>query len=186
MAIKTYKPNEAHNLSERELRQEYARLRRAANRRLENMQKRGLGTWGERRFGSARGMSAEYVEAALLDVSRFLRDPRHTVRGEQQHIDQVIDTFRERGIDFIDRSNFYQFTDFMNSLREQYSEKLFDSSDALEVFGNMQRLGLDPEEVKKHFDYYAQNADKLSRLRVPRSEKGRGYQEIRRKIRRLK
>lgn len=186
MATKTYRPNEAKNLSERELRSEYARLRRLANRRLNNLEKRNLGTWGANRFGSARGMSAEYVEAALLEVSRFLRDPRHTVRGEQQHIDSVIDTFRERGIDFIDRSNFYQFTDFMNGLREQYSEKLFDSSDALEVFGNMQRLGLDPEEVKNHFDYYAQNADKLSRLRVPKTDRGKSYQEIRRKIRRLK
>lgn len=186
MALKTYRPNEAKNLSNRELRQEYSRLRRLANRRLANMERRGLGTWGERRFASARGMSSEYVEAALLEVSRFLRDPRHTVRGEQAHMDQVIDTFKERGIDFIDRDNFYQFTDFMNSLREQYSEKLFDSSDALEVFGNMNRLGLDPDEVKEHFDYYAQNADKLSRLRIPRTDKGRSYKEIRRKIRRLK
>ena len=185
MSIKTYRPNEAKRLSDRELRAEYARLRRAANRRLENLEKRNLGTWGSNRFGSGRGMSPEYIEAALLEVSRFLRDPRHTVRGEQQHVDSVINTFRERGIDFVNRDNFYEFTDFMNSLREQYSEKLFDSSDALEVFGNMQRLGLDPEEVKNHFDYYAQNADKLSRLRVPKSDKGRSYSEIRRKIRRL-
>lgn len=186
MATKTYRPNEARQLSDRELRREYARLRRVANKRLANLEKRDLGNWGERRFGSARGMSSEYVEAALLEVSAWLREPRHTVRGAEQQMNAVIDSFKERGIDFVNRDNFRQFTDFMNGLREQYSEKLFDSSDALEVFGNMERLGLDPEEVKNHFDYYAQNADKLSRLRVPRSDKGKSYQEIRRKIRRLK
>lgn len=184
--IKTYRPNDARSLSEKELRSEYSRLRRAANRRLANMEKRDLGTWGSNRFASARGMSADYVEAALLEVSRFLRDPRHTVRGEQEHVDSVLKTLNERGIDFIDRTNFYRFTDFMNQLRGQYSEKLFDSGDALEVFGNMERLGIDKQTVLDNYEFFSKNADKMSRLRVPRSSAGASYSAIRKKIGRLK
>lgn len=183
--IKTFRPNDLQAMSEKELRKEYARLKRSANRRLENLERNALGTWGSNRFASSRNMSKDWVAASLLEVSRFLRDPRHTVRGEREHRKSVIDALKERGIDYVNNDNFNEFTDFMNSLRDQYSEKIFDSSDALEVFGNMARLGVDKDTVMEHYEFFAQNSDKLNRLRIPKTDKGRTYSEMRRKIRRL-
>lgn len=184
--MKTYRPNDLKRMNETDIRREYSRLKRAANRRLENLEKRNLGTWGERRFASSKNMPIEWIEQSLLDVSRWLREPRHTVRGEMAQRRAVIDALKERGIDYVDNSNFNQFTDFMNKLREQYSEKVFDSSDAVEVFGQMQRLGVDRDTVMEHYDYFAKNSEKLHRLRVPQSERGTSYSAMRAKINRLK
>ena len=184
--MKTYRPNDLRNMSESEIRKEYSRLKRAANRRLTNLENRGLGTWGERRFASSRNMPIEWIEQSLLEVSRWIREPRHTVRGEIEHRKAVIDALHERGIDYVNNENFNEFTDFMNKLREQYSEKLFDSSDAVEVFGQMQRLGVDKETVMEHYDYFAKNSEKLNRLRIPKSERGTSYSAMRAKINRLK
>ncbi len=184
--MKTYRPNDLKGMTEREMRQEYSRLRRNANRRLANMEKNNLGRWGSNRFASSRGMSAEWVQAALMDVSVYLRDPRHTVKGERDQMNAVIESLKDRGIDYIDEGNFYEFTDFMEELRGQYNEKIFDSSDALEVFGQMQRLGVDRETIMNNYEFFAKNAYKMNRLRIPRSERGTSYKELRRKINRLK
>lgn len=195
MATKTYRPNEARQLSDRELRREYARLRRVANKRLANLEKRDLGTWGERRFGSARGMSSEYVEAALLEVSRYLRDPRHTVKGEMEFRDSVLSELHKSGYNFINEDNFYDFTKYMDKLRTQYSEKVFDSNDAVQVFNNMERLKIDPELLKDKIgtdidkdkiDYLMQNAHKLEQVKLLRKTQRISFEDLQRRIDRIK
>ena len=195
MATKTYLPNEARQLSDRELRREYARLRRVANKRLTNLEKRGLGTWGDRRFGSARGRSSEYVEAALLEVSRYLRDPRHTVKGETEFRSSVLNALHKDGYNFINENNFYDFTKYMDKLRTQYSEKVFDSTDAVQVFNNMERLKIDPELLKDEIgtdidkdkiDYLMQNAHKLEQVKLLRKTQRISFEDLQRRIDRIK
>lgn len=184
--MKTYRPNEAHKLSSKELRSEYSRLRQAANRRLANLEKNNLGTWGSRRFGSIRGMSDEYAEAALLKVSRYLRDDRHTVRGERSFRARELESLHKSGYHFITEENFYEFTDFMDEIQKQYSEKVYDSTDAVKVFETMIRLQIDPDTVKEHYDLFAANSHKLDRLRMPIKENGYSYQAFKKKLKRLK
>lgn len=184
--MKTYRPFETKQMSEKELRQEYSRLRRNANRRLANMEKNNLGRWGPNRFASSRGMSATWVEKALLDVSRYLRDPRHTVKGEREHMQAVIAGLHEKKIYGIDETNFYEFTDFIEDLRKKYSEKIYDSLDAAEVFVQMNRLGVDPELVMEKFDQFAKYSQRLHRLQIPRKESGLEYKALMNKIYKLK
>lgn len=184
--MKTYRPFETEQMTERELRQEYSRLRRNANRRLANMEKHNLGRWGSNRFASSRGMSATWVEKALLDVSMYLRDPRHTVKGEREHMQKVIEGLHESKIYGIDESNFYEFTDFIEDIRKKYSEKIFDSLDTAEVFVNMNRIGVAPDVVMEHFDQFAKYSQRLHRLQIPKKESGLEYKALMNKIYKLK
>lgn len=202
MSTKTYRPREASRMDSKTLRREYTRLAQVANRRLANLEKNNLGTWGSRRFGGIRGMSDEYVEAALLEVSRYLRDVRHTVRGERDYMRREIAELHRSKYTWVNESNFYQFTDFMDKMREQYGAKLFDSSDFVKVFREMDRLKTDPEKVYEVFkevnrlsmdpqiitdnlEFFTDNVQALRRLRPARKESGMTASAWKRKVRRV-
>ena len=187
MATKTYRPFEARRLSERKLRSEYSRLRRLANKRLENLEKNNLGTWGSRRFASARGMSAEYVEAALLEVSHYLRDVRHTVKGEREFRDSVLQTLHDKyHYYFINESNFYEFAKFMEDKQDKYSEKVYDSSDAAQVFNNAARLKINADMLEENFDYFAKNAHKLEQMKLLRKDQRISFDDLKKRIEKIK
>ena len=73
----------------------------------------------------------------------------------------------------------------MDDLREQYSDKIFDSSTAADVFNQTQRIGVKPETVKKNFDYFVEHLDELDRMKPVRSEKGATMRAVKDKIRKL-
>lgn len=183
---KLYFPFQIHDMQPEEIRSAYIKLRKAANQRLTRMEKAGLGTKGAWRFPKVRDLNEEQMAKQLADASRYMRDVRHTVPGERKFMrDELKRLHKEYGFNWINESNFYDFTDFMDNLREQYGNKAFDSGDAADVFNNSQRIGIDPELVKEKFNYFAENLAALKRMRPARSEKGTSLPALERKIKRL-
>ena len=183
---KLYFPFQIHDMQPEEIRSAYIKLRKAANQRLTRMEKAGLGTKGAWRFPKVRDLNEEQLAKQLADASRYMRDVRHTVPGERKFMrDELKRLHKEYGFNWINESNFYDFTDFMDDLREQYGSKAFDSGDAADVFNNSQKIGIDPEVVKENFNYFAEHLAQLKRMRPARTQKGATLPEIERKIRRL-
>ena len=71
----------------------------------------------------------------------------------------------------------YNMIDYMDYLREQYGEKLFDSGDALDVLQEGQRLNIPPEKLRENYDLFASNIDKMEKLR--KSPGGREFSQAR-------
>lgn len=163
----------------------YSKLRGIANKRLGRLEKAGLGTSGSYRFPKVRELSENQLRQGLADVSRYLRDPRHTVRGEREFISREIESLKNQGYDFIDESNFYEFTDYMDDLREQYGSKAFDSGDAADVFSNGQKIGIDPDVLKDNFEYFAEHLNEMERMRPARSAWGASFEGVKQKIGKL-
>lgn len=183
---KLYFPFQIHDMQPEEIRSAYIKLRKAANQRLTRMEKAGLGTKGAWRFPKVRDLNEEQMAKQLADASRYMRDVRHTVPGERKFMrDELKRLHKEYGFNWINESNFYDFTDFMDDLREQYGNKAFDSGDAADVFNNSQKIGIDPEVVKEKFNYFAEHLVALKRMRPARTQKGATLPEVERKIRRL-
>ena len=183
---KLYFPFQIHDMQPADIRSAYIKLRKAANQRLTRMEKAGLGTKGSWRFPKVRDLNEKQMEEALAEASRYMRDPRHTVPGERKFMRDELQKLREEyGYDWINESNFYDFVNFMDDLREQYGNKAFDSGDAADVFNNSQKIGIDPKVVKENFDYFAEHLSELNRMKPARSDKGATLPEIKRKIRRL-
>lgn len=183
---KLYFPFQIHDMQPADIRSAYIKLRKAANQRLTRMERAGLGTKGSWRFPKVKDLSEKQMEKALAEASRYMRDPRHTVPGERKFMrDELQKLHEEYGYDWINESNFYDFVDFMDDLREQYGNKAFDSGDAADVFNNSQKIGIDPEIVKENFDYFAENLSALERMKPARSAGGATLPAIKRKIKRL-
>lgn len=184
--MKIFTPIDIAGMPAKAVRQAYSSMREALNRRLTNMEARGLGTSGAERFPTLRGMTDMEARQALAEASRWARDPRHTVRGETRYVREQIETFHEHGYDFVNKSNYYDFVNYMEELREEYGSKVFDSGDAADVYSEAQRIGIPTETVKKNFDYFADNMKQLKRMKPVRSASGATMGAIKDKIRKLK
>ncbi|MBQ1571895.1 MAG: hypothetical protein IIZ78_12265 [Clostridiales bacterium] len=184
--MKIFTPAEIAGMGEKAVREAYAGLRSVANKRIGRMAAQGLGPKkGMQTFAKTRGMNETEVRTALADVSRWIREPSHTVRGYKRNRDSLLDTFHQQGMDYVDENNFEDFIQYMDELREEYGSKVFDSGDAADVYNNAQRIGIPTETVKKNFNYFAEHLDEMDRMRPVRSAKGATMSAIKNKIRNL-
>ena len=103
----------------KEAKEAYSALRGVANKRLGRLEKAGLGTYGSYRFPRIKDLTENQIRQELAEASRYLRDPRHTVRGERGYIRREIEQLRDQGYDFITESNFYEFTEYMEDLQSK-------------------------------------------------------------------
>ena len=163
--MKTYFPYQIERMSNRDIRKAYSDLRKTANKRLANLEKNNLGGYGAFRFAKLEQIHADDVGQELAELSRFMRDPRHTVRGARSHRDNILDTLHEKpGFEDINESNFRAWTEYMDHLREKYGNKLFDSGDATDVFMEAERLDLPANIIKNHYNLFKNNLEEIRKI----------------------
>ena len=137
MANRLFTPSQARKLSDAQARKEYSRLRSIANKRIQRLWESGYGD-SPALFPTIQEVQTGFsnIAAALADVSSYIRNKRNTVKGARQWHKHMMEKFEAAGygslIDTID--DFKQFTDYMDYLREEYSDKVFDSGDARDVY----------------------------------------------------
>lgn len=178
---KLFNPSQIRNMGSSAINKAYSELRSIANKRIQRMSEQGLGR-SKTKFPTIKEITEtgkSSIQSALADVSKFLRSERTTVRGEKKFINDFQQTMTERGYgDLVQsREDIYNMLDYMDYLREQYSDKLFDSGDALDVLQEGQRLNIPPEKLKENYDIFASNLDKLEKLKP--SPKGKEFSQRR-------
>lgn len=172
-------------LSNIELRKEYSRLRSVANKRLQRMKAAGLGDWQISQFPKLKGLSLSEIQGYAADVARFLRDPRSTISGEKAFVTEELNDLRQRGYDFINESNFYDFIRFMETERQKVSAKVFDSGAAVDVFNEGQRLNIPSDVLHKHFDFFLEHYQQMEEVKPIKTSKTISFSMISRKMRKL-
>lgn len=159
----------------------YSTLRSIANKRIERLDRAGLGRNNVKfpTIQTIKDTDKFSIRDALADVSRFLRSDRTTVRGEKAFIKNFQEQMTASGYgDLVStREDIYNMIDYMDYLREVYSDKLFDSGDALDVLQQGKRLNIPMEKLKENYDLFASNIDKMENLR--RSPGGRAFSQNR-------
>ena len=179
--MKLYSPSEIGKMSARAINKAYSELRSVANKRIQRMSEQGLGR-DKSLFPTIKQIEDTYygdVRSALGDVSKFLKSPRTTVRGEKAFIKEFQETMIEKGYgDLVEtREDIYNMIDFMEDLREQYSDKLFDSGDALDFLQQGQRLKIPAAKLKENYDIFASNLEAMEKLKP--SAKGAAFSQRR-------
>lgn len=176
-----YTPSQIRKLGEGAVNKAYSALRSVANKRIQRMTAQGLGR-GTSQFPTIQQIKESYygdVRSALGDVSKFLKSPRTTVKGEKKFIKEFQETMTDKGYgDLVQtREDIYKMIDFMEDLREQYSDKLFDSGDALDVLQQGQRLKIPADKLRENYDIFASNIEAMEKLRP--SPKGAAFSQRR-------
>lgn len=178
---KLYSPGQARKLSNKEARAAYSELRSIANKRIQRLNKLGFTDYRSEFPTIKQITETSYftIESALADVSAFLRSNRTTVKGVKKFYKDFKQTMTEMGYGdtFKNDVDIYRFGIYMDYLRDFWSDKLFDSGDALDVYQEGQRLNIPLEQLLYNYDIWVQNLDKMETLR--RSPGGKAFSQQR-------
>ena len=163
-------------LSEKEIRDEYRRLRNIANKRIERLGKAGYGeTQAYLRNAGAYKAASNYTMAELhyklYQVSKFVAAKSSTVSGMRLIEKEAIETLQEKGLGRI--KNLQEFGDFMSWARTRYKNSDFDSERGAEVYNEAKRRAIDIEEIKKDYELYRDNYRQFTELPVYRKAERR-------------
>lgn len=173
--------------TDKEARAEYARLRKAANKRLAVLEKAGYGGAASLRnypasFESMRGASERDVRKGLSEVARFLSLKTTTLRGIQATQKKALATLHSHGYDFVDKSNLESFGRFMEAARQHStSRKAFDSDRVAKYFRDYEDEILASQEEGEDMmdqweeleDYEPEEPDETERVQPKKAQPGK-------------
>lgn len=165
LEIWDYYPEVARaNMSLKEARAEYARLRKIAGRRLEALQRYYPESKTAIRYKKGfkplpREEKAGRVFKRLYEVARYLNEQLGSVSGARAYRKKSLESLRESGYTFINKSNFDAFGRFMDEVKTHSIYRGVDSEQAVKLFGKALRKKMDPQEVARDFERYINEKD---------------------------
>ena len=102
----------------------------------------------------------------LTDALKFLNSDRGTWKGYQKAVSDQMAAYNETLAaggrqTFGSLEEFDQFGRFMKDATERFNDFSFVSDQVYEIYEQSKRLGVDPDQFMRNFDYWAANLDKL-------------------------
>ena len=67
---------------------------------------------------------------------------------------------------------------YLDDVREQYTDKIFDSGEAMDVYQQTERLKIPVKKVVQNFENFYENLEKLEKIDTPKSKKKKTYKEV--------
>lgn len=185
---------------------EYSRLRQVALKRLKRMEGtkyehsqtylRNVGMYpsipeiAEKKMNGSDKLTKEarekllalHVSRRLDDLERFLSAKTGSIRGMQRVENQTIKTLRERGIYFVNKYNIKDFGDFMEYSRTCELDKKYGSDRVADLFGTIKEKKLDPEQIKRDFEFWLDNQKELESMPKIKNKNKRSAEDYKRKL----
>lgn len=164
------------SLSEKEIKDEYRRLRGIANKRIERLERAGYAeTQTYLRNAGAYKSPSNYTMAELkyklYQISKFVSAKSSTVSGMRRIEKSTLERLHEKDLGRI--TNLQEFGDFMDWARTKYKNSDFDSERAAEVYNESKHRNIDIEEIKKDYELYRDNYQEITELPVYRKPERR-------------
>lgn len=161
---------ENSEISAQELRKLYTELRDIANKRVKRAQKAGYGQELVIRQGAKKipKISEIRSEAELRyrigETAMFLENPYSTISGIRRLEDKKLATLRGHGYDFVNESNLADFGRFMEWVRANYSDKIYDSDVVTKLYKTATLGNFTVRALKNMFDDYMNNQDAFTQV----------------------
>lgn len=147
-------------------RAEYRKIRNAALNRIRKLEKAGYGDTETVRqaretFGVLpRNLTQDEAAQRLPDAARFIESARGTVGGMREIERKTMESFQDRGFDFVNRRNVRAFTEFLDWLGQE--KALFVPYMAEALFpreGGAERKPVSIEIIQETFEQWAREND---------------------------
>ena len=156
MSYNVYSPQQLRKMSDADLRKEYSRLRKVANKRIDRMEKAGFGDSKEVKYNAGVYVTLKEVESrrelVMLTsrVSKFLAAQRSTVTGQRTTIKRTVATWNRKGVN-VTAANYGKFIDLLATLKSVYGVLYYEASvDLWEDYGEDWTRG----DVGEYMDGY--------------------------------
>ena len=168
----SYTPEGAKQLTDRNLREEYSRLRSIAVKRIQRL---GNSEWNDtdlylrskNKFKKLKDIKNERELRYLFsDLHYFLASPRSSVTGLDKIRRQSLDTLHAHGYKFVTKKNFIKFGRFMEWAREHAQAYMYDSERVANTFNEFSvKRNLSQQEIELAFRAWSRRERKLQKIR---------------------
>lgn len=158
------------NLTDKEMRAEYSRLRSIAQKRL----KRFEGTeWTDTmvyKYNKGKYIPVKDIKnktqmvSLLAELARFITAETGSVSGLNENRKRNVETLHEHGYTFVTKENFRNFAEFMEEFRIRKLNQIYDSERVAEVFNIAENKGIPAQELFNDFDFWIKNRDALWKM----------------------
>jgi hypothetical protein len=165
-----YTPDGAKSLTDRNLRKEYSRLRGIARKRLERFE----GTeWTDSEVYKINNdkykplseiKSDRELRHLFSEVARFTISATGSVSGLERQRRQTLESLHDRGYDFVNKSNFRPFVEFMQYARTANLGRMYDSKRIADFYEATEKKGLSNEELQGAYRSWSRNQNKLKKI----------------------
>lgn len=125
-SISTYYPGALAKRSEKELRQEYARLRAVAQKSIQRLGKSEFAGYATYRHAIGRFPTTKSIKnkreliMALVDIVQFVSAKGSSVSGLKEIRAEQVGTWnKEYGYDFVNTGNFFAWVDFLEVMKDE-------------------------------------------------------------------
>ena len=194
-----YTPYRMEGMTEKQIRAEYSRLRSVANKRLQRLEKAGIGKRALSGYqfptiAQIESSSKSTVSSELASVSRWLSDYRSTITGEKQFLSEFREMMQDKGYgDLVKTSeDIYKVVDLLDDLRERHKNDLLryrsglTDQDIFEALQQAQRLRIPVDALKKNIELFVANMDALEKAQPTKGGRTFGSNRINALIRKWK
>ena len=177
-------------LTEKEMRSEYSRLRKIANKRLSALGRSKFSKTQAYLLNVGKDVTLDKIKSErdlmyrLQDLAKFVTAKSGSVTGQYEMWRNAIESLRERGLHFVNEKNFELFGQFMEEARIRGYAKIYGSERVSELFGTASKKGINPEELFKDFGFWMQNRQNLEETPKIKNENKRNSDEYKKAINR--
>lgn len=165
-----YVTNSAQYFTPQEVRAEYARLRREANRRLEVLRRsefaniKAVTNRPNDYAALPKGIDEKEARAALFDVARFISLKTSSLKGARASHREWIESMHKSGYDWVNEKNADAFGRFLGAVQESEAASGYDSGDKTGysgLFRLAQKKNIDPKDMAADFQYWMEHRKEL-------------------------
>lgn len=177
-------------LTEKEMRSEYSRLRKIANKRLSALGRSKFSNTQAYLLNVGKYVTLDKIKSErdlmyrLQDLAKFVTAKSGSVTGQYEIRRNAIESLRERGLHFVNEKNFELFGQFMEEARIRGYARIYGSERVSELFGTASKKGMNPEELFKDFGFWMQNKQNLEETPKIKNENKRNSSEYKKAINR--
>lgn len=138
--LSEYTPRALKQYSDKEVRREYTRLRDAARKRLQRLERAGyqdtnIYRFNKDRYEYTRNLNMDQLRRRLSELADFIVSPASTLKGQEVLHRKAAETLRERGIDIgTGKQDLVQFGKFMEAFRMSNLDKVYDSHRVAKIY----------------------------------------------------
>lgn len=179
-----YRLGSLRRKSEKELRAEYKRLWNAMKRKVKALEKAGYtGNPLVEAFKSGQLHDLKTIDFLGEDLAKELKylaqkvnASTSTVQGYEHRLDTLVDIFKQKDWDFVNRQNVMDFKRFLDDVNEIYGNLRYDSGVTAEVYKEFVVSGkMDSKEALRRFSELAETVSKnLNETDEAPQKKGNG------------
>lgn len=171
MPQKTIGMIKAGGKAEKAIREEYTRLRDISQKRLKRMAKDPIFSKSDTYLKNVENFpklkditSPEMLADKLADLSSYIVQKTSTLSGAKDVMYKSLETLHANEYTFVTPENYLEFGKFMEEYRFQIQDEEYDSGDAAETYGVLEKHKIPVEQIKNDFEYWIANRETLDKL----------------------